>query len=85
MLSLQLDTVESVTMSIRLNTSLFILLMDVDSAGNVMISSSLWDLILRSLRSLQSLNIVERNLTVLNGTSLASVIAHSFRTKEQVR
>lgn len=85
MLSLQLDIVESVTMSIRLNTSLFILLMDVDSAGNVMISSSLWDLILRSLRSLQSLNIVERNLTVLNGTSLASVTAHSFRTKEQVR
>lgn len=82
MLVLALSRAESTINSTQQNYSLFLTLMSIDLVSNLMVNSSLWNLIQMKSAVVQTLDIIN---TDLNGTDLDSVIFYSLTTEAQVR
>lgn len=82
MLVLALSRAECTINSTQHDHSLFLTLMSIDLVSNLMVNSSLWNLIQMKSAVVQTLDIIK---TDLNGTELDSVISYSLATEDQVR
>ena len=82
MLVLALSRAGRTINSTQQNYSLFLTLMSIDFVSNLIVNSSLWNLIQIKSAVVRTLDIIE---TDLNSTELDSVILYSLTTEDQVR
>lgn len=83
-LALQLSRATTTINSVQQNYSLYLRLTNVDLATNLLVNSSLWDLMVMRSMLFDALYVVQTDLNILNGTALNSLVFRSLTTEDQV-